>query len=157
MNYLLYKPIFTAYNCILLLRVIEIGGNNMYSFNERLTDIRIEAGYSQKDMAKELNITTSAYGYYEQGRNEPSLETIRILANKLDVSTDYLLGMIDEPKHPITYQIKDDFVLTDAELIAVKQLKEKQLLHELSKDPIENVNKLVRFWEFLRKETQMKK
>ncbi|MGX4668361.1 helix-turn-helix domain-containing protein [Cerasibacillus sp. JNUCC 74] len=126
----------------------------MYRFSERLTDVRVEAGYSQKDLAKELNITTSAYGYYEQGRNEPSLETVRLLAKKLDVSTDYLLGIIDEPKHPVKYEITDGFILTDAELFTVKQMKEKQLLSELSKNPIENVDRLVRFWQFMNKETQ---
>ncbi|MBU5266702.1 helix-turn-helix domain-containing protein [Virgibacillus proomii] len=126
----------------------------MYRFSERLTDVRVEAGYSQKDLAKELNITTSAYGYYEQGRNEPSLETVRLLARKLNVSTDYLLGIIDEPKHPVKYEITDGFILTDTELLTVKQLKAKQLLSELSKNPIENVDKLVRFWQFMNKETQ---
>lgn len=155
-NFLLFLLLFTIYDCIILLRIVEKRRKSVYSFSKRLTDVRVEAGYSQKDLAKELNITASAYGYYEQGRNEPPLETVRLLAKKLNVSADYLIGLINEPKHPIRYKITDDFTLTDAELVTVKQLKEKQLLSELSKNPVENIDKLVRFWEFMNKETQEK-
>ncbi|KNE19387.1 helix-turn-helix domain-containing protein [Virgibacillus pantothenticus] len=121
----------------------------MYSFSERLTDVRVENGFGQKDIAEKLNITTSAYGYYEQGKNEPSIETIRTLAKLFDVSTDYLLGLIDQPKHPINFTIKDDFTLTEPELQTVKQMKEQQLLSELSENPVENVEKLTKLWKFI--------
>ncbi|API93088.1 helix-turn-helix domain-containing protein [Virgibacillus pantothenticus] len=121
----------------------------MYSFSERLTDVRVENGFGQKDIAEKLNITTSAYGYYEQGKNEPSIETIRTLAKLFDVSTDYLLGLIDQPKHPINFTIKDDFTLTESELQTVKQMKEQQLLSELSENPVENVEKLTKLWKFI--------
>ena len=39
-----------------------------------------------KDVAKYLNITTSAYGYYEQGKN-PDIETVNKLADFFNVST----------------------------------------------------------------------
>lgn len=122
----------------------------MYSFSERLTDVRVENGFGQKDIAEKLNITTSAYGYYEQGKNEPSIETIRTLAKLFDVSTDYLLGLIDQPKHPINFTIKDDFTLTEAELETVKQMKKQQLLSELSDNPDENVKKLTKLWKFIK-------
>ncbi|NBJ71608.1 MULTISPECIES: helix-turn-helix transcriptional regulator [Clostridia] len=122
----------------------------MYSFSERLTDVRVENGFGQKDIAEKLNITTSAYGYYEQGKNEPSIETIRTLAKLFDVSTDYLLGLIDQPKHPINFTIKDDFTLTDSELQTVKHMKEQQLLSELSVNPVENVEKLTKLWKFIK-------
>ncbi|MCJ7843116.1 helix-turn-helix domain-containing protein [Lederbergia sp. NSJ-179] len=66
---------------------------------ERLRDLRVENGYKQVDLAKLLNVTTTAYGYYEQGRNEPSLESIIKIANFYKVSADYLLGLINTPKH----------------------------------------------------------
>ncbi|RFA32952.1 hypothetical protein CAI16_16410 [Virgibacillus dokdonensis] len=124
----------------------------MYSFSERLTDVRVENGYGQKDIAEKLNITTSAYGYYEQGKNEPSIETMRTLAKLFDVSTDYLLGLIDQPKHPVNFTIEDDFTLTELELQIVKEMKEKELLKQLSDNPTENVEKLVKFWRFINEE-----
>ncbi|MCT2347607.1 helix-turn-helix transcriptional regulator, partial [Niallia taxi] len=50
---------------------------------------------TQADLAKFLGISESAYGYYEQGRNEPSLSTIKVLSKKYGVSTSYLLGEVD--------------------------------------------------------------
>jgi transcriptional regulator with XRE-family HTH domain len=35
---------------------------------------------------------------YEAGVNDPSTESLKILAAVLDVSTDYLLDMTDEPR-----------------------------------------------------------
>lgn len=62
---------------------------------ERLKALRKEHGYLQKDVADFLNISKSAYGYYEQGRNEPDIQTIIKLAGLYGVSTDYLICNID--------------------------------------------------------------
>ncbi|WDF05516.1 helix-turn-helix domain-containing protein [Shouchella hunanensis] len=69
----------------------------MASFKERLRQTRKEKNFTQQDVANHLGITVSAYGFYEQGRNEPSLETIKKIANKFDVSSAYLLGETDDP------------------------------------------------------------
>lgn len=60
---------------------------------DRLKELRNEKELLQKDIAKYLNISTSAYGYYEQGKRVPDSETIKLLANYFNVSTDYLLGI----------------------------------------------------------------
>lgn len=70
---------------------------------DRLKELRIERDLLQKDIAKILNLTTSAYGYYEQGKRVPDSETIKILSAFYSVSSDYLLGisdilLIDQPE-----------------------------------------------------------
>jgi len=60
--------------------------------SKRLKQLRDEKGVYQKDVAKFLGITTSAYGYYEQGERQPDPNTITKLAEYYNVSTDYLLG-----------------------------------------------------------------
>ena len=40
-----------------------------------------------------LNIAPSTIGGYVQGSSEPDFETLKILANYFDVSTDYLLNV----------------------------------------------------------------
>ncbi|AGF54771.1 DNA-binding protein [Clostridium phage HM T] len=62
---------------------------------DRLKELRLERDLLQKDIAQILNLTTSAYGYYEQGKRVPDSETIKILSNFYNVSSDYLLGMSD--------------------------------------------------------------
>lgn len=70
-----------------------IGGDVM--LGNRLKQLREEKGLLQKDIAKILNISTSAYGFYEQGKRDPDTETLTTLSNLFDVSVDYLLGITD--------------------------------------------------------------
>ena len=53
--------------------------------------LRRSAGMSQTDMAKQLGISTSAVGMYEQGRREPSVDMLIRIAQLFDVTTDFLL------------------------------------------------------------------
>lgn len=61
-------------------------------FSQRLRQLREERELIQKDMAELLGITTSAYGFYEQGKHEPDLTTLCKLADFFEVSIDYLVG-----------------------------------------------------------------
>ena len=57
----------------------------------RIALLRSQKAMSQQALARELGISASAVGMYEQGRREPSLQTVVKLAELFDVSTDYLL------------------------------------------------------------------
>lgn len=57
----------------------------------RIAALRKEAGLSQAQLAKQLGISPSAMGMYEQGRREPSMDTLVAMARVFQVSTDYLL------------------------------------------------------------------
>lgn len=58
---------------------------------QRIAALRREAGMSQADLARRLQVSPSAVGMYEQGRREPSADTLVALAEIFSVSTDYLL------------------------------------------------------------------
>ncbi|SHH48780.1 helix-turn-helix domain-containing protein [Clostridium intestinale] len=79
-------------------------------FDIRLKELRSEKDILQKDVAKYLNITTSAYGFYEQGKRVPDIEIINKLADFFNVSTDYLLGKSDikEPAEKILERNKEN-------------------------------------------------
>ena len=62
---------------------------------ERLKELRKEKDLFQKDVAKLLNITKTGYASYEQGLCNPPVESIMILADFYNVSTDYILGFTD--------------------------------------------------------------
>ena len=66
---------------------------------ERLKELRHEKNVLQKDVANYLNITTSAYGFYEQGKRIPDSETLTKLANYFNVSLDYLVGKTNMKNH----------------------------------------------------------
>ncbi len=48
---------------------------------QKITGIKGRKSFATKDVAKYLNITTSAYGYYEQGKRNPDIETVNKLAD----------------------------------------------------------------------------
>lgn len=64
-------------------------------FCERLKSIRKECGMTQKDVYERLGISPNGYASYEQGRTEPSLETLIQLCRIFEISADYLLGLTD--------------------------------------------------------------
>ena len=64
----------------------------MSTLSERLRNLRKQNKLTQKDIADFLGMSESGYGYYEQGRNEPSLETLRKLAAKYNVTVSYFTG-----------------------------------------------------------------
>lgn len=62
----------------------------------RISKARSEAGYtSQYKFGKALNINQATINRWENGTNTPDTEQIIKIAKKLNVSTDYLLGLSD--------------------------------------------------------------
>lgn len=65
----------------------------------RIAALRRDAGWSQAELASRLRVSASAIGMYEQGRREPSADTLVALARIFGVTTDYLLtGKPVEPE-----------------------------------------------------------
>ena len=64
----------------------------MSIFSERLVAKRLEAGYSQKELAELLAITPTRLNYWEKGKREPDVKFIKEIAKLLNTSGDYLLG-----------------------------------------------------------------
>ena len=57
----------------------------------RLNAARKEKGYTAQQMADMLDITISAYRFYENGKARPTLDKLVQIADILDVTTDWLL------------------------------------------------------------------
>lgn len=68
------------------------------SIPERLVRIREKNGYTRKRLADELGKPYTTITKYETGEREPGHEYIIEIAKKFGVSTDYILGLIDEPE-----------------------------------------------------------
>ncbi len=60
---------------------------------EKLKKLRAPTGLSQRELAKELNITKSAYSNYESGIRMPSYEILIKICKYFEVTSDYLLGL----------------------------------------------------------------
>lgn len=67
-------------------------------FQIRLRKAREELRkWSQSQLAERANMPPSSIAHFETGARKPSFDTLRRLANALDVTTDYLLGRVDDP------------------------------------------------------------
>ncbi len=64
---------------------------------ERLKALRKEKGYSQKSLSVQLGVSQQAVGKWETGRSSPDPETLAKLAEILDTSVDFLLGVRKAP------------------------------------------------------------
>ena len=64
-------------------------------FGELLATLRKERGVLQKEVATYLNVTVATISNYEKGVHSPDLNTLILLADFFDVSTDYLLQRTD--------------------------------------------------------------
>ena len=52
---------------------------------------RLQLGWTQEYLAREIGVSTSFVGHVERGSRKASLETLVALANAMDVSIDNLL------------------------------------------------------------------
>lgn len=66
-------------------------------FANRLKELREKIGLNQKECAEKLNISRGSISFYENGERLPDIEKIYNMATFFNVSSDYLLGLADEP------------------------------------------------------------
>lgn len=62
------------------------------SFSSKLKKARIDSGYTQQQIQDFTGINRSALAKYETGKLEPNIETLGILADFYNISTDWLIG-----------------------------------------------------------------
>ena len=59
---------------------------------ENIRNLRIDNGYTQKQIAEQLGISQNTYSQYELGILNYPVDALLILADFYGVSVDYLLG-----------------------------------------------------------------
>jgi len=60
-------------------------------FAKRLKKLRKEAGLTQEELAEKCDLSTTYIGLLETGKRRPSMDTLNILARKLDVRVSELI------------------------------------------------------------------
>ena len=68
----------------------------MNFFAVRLKELRKENKIKQKELAEYLNMSVRGYQCYEYGRCYPDVPGLMALAERFDVSLDYLMGRTDK-------------------------------------------------------------
>ena len=67
----------------------------MQHLGETIKALRTEKGLTQPQLAKLVGVSNGMISIWENNINEPKASYIKLLAQTLDVSTDYLLGLKD--------------------------------------------------------------
>ena len=74
----------------------------MSLFSLRIRSLRKKADETQESVAKYLNVTRATYSAYEREVIVPSYDVIMKLAEKYDVSIDYLMGRTNYEKYDLS-------------------------------------------------------
>lgn len=69
---------------------------------DRLRNARERLGMTQEELAAELGFGHSQLNKYENNKRDPTLESLVKLARRLNVSVDWLVGLVDEPQQRLT-------------------------------------------------------
>lgn len=67
-------------------------------YTKRLYDLRTDNDYRQEDIAEYLQITKQAYGMYENGKRNLSIDYLIKLSKFYGASTDFILCLTDNPE-----------------------------------------------------------
>ena len=73
------------------------------SLGTTIAELRKENNLTQKELALFLNLTSGTISNYEKDIHEPSLKTLVKLADRFDVSVDYLLNRTKTEKSLIHF------------------------------------------------------
>jgi len=127
---------------------------------KRLVILRNKKGLTQEQIALIFKMSRSTYAQYEVDRRKPDYDTLKMFADYFNVSTDYLLGLTDDP---VPYEKNNeeakrffrDAVKDDPELLnfwlEIENRKELKLLFQqvkkLSPEALRDVIKFARFVE----------
>ncbi len=64
----------------------------------RLKDMREDRDIKQIELAEYLHIKQNTYSQYENGQRQIPIDALMKLAVYFQTSTDYILGLTDDPK-----------------------------------------------------------
>lgn len=85
-----------------------------------LYTLRKRKGYTQKEIAKMLNIAQTTYSGYENGRRQINMQLLKKISEIYEISIDQLL----ENKKYKTTEINDMEIKNDIDATLIKQIEE---------------------------------
>ncbi len=65
---------------------------------ERLKRLRETRRLSQREFARQCGFSETVIRKYEAGESDPAGYFLKVISTQLEVSSDYLLGISDEPR-----------------------------------------------------------
>lgn len=109
--------------------------------SSRVKELRVNRGLSQEELGNMMGVTKVSICGYENSARVPSLESLELLADIFEVSTDYLLGRELQVVSDKSNKYMGSFSEQDVEII--KELKRYPDIYRLiSKDPKRTISRI---------------
>lgn len=109
--------------------------------NERLKELREDAGLSQKELADKLNVARTTIASYETGKSSLSIDILIRYADFFNTTCDYLVGRTNCKDYKITSSNEIEFIHnknvainTNNEAISLLKKALDKLIDEQSKE-----------------------
>ncbi|KKO51000.1 helix-turn-helix domain-containing protein [Paenibacillus sp. DMB20] len=90
------------------------------NYGNRIAELREQRGWTQEELATSVGITRAALSHYEKNRRKPDFETLTRLADRFNVSIDYLIGRTKHEKMNMdsdAREFADSLELSDEDLL----------------------------------------
>jgi len=91
---------------------------------KRFEKLRKNRNLSQQQVADMLGTTQQAYSNYEKGKREADYETLAKLADCFGTTTDYLIGVTDDPAPP-NKKTEPPSSSSDHDIVTIQRLHSK--------------------------------
>ncbi|SHJ33040.1 helix-turn-helix transcriptional regulator, partial [Desulfofundulus thermosubterraneus] len=128
------------------------GSSSVPLFGERLAFLRQQKGLSQAELARLLGVGQSTIAMYEKNKRLPDYQFLIRLADFFGVSTDYLLGRVDQPSFSGDEKVLDEKL----QVVAIDPLF-AGLLGQVSDLTGEEKQTLAEYWELALEYVRSKK
>lgn len=92
------------------------------SFGSRLKEIRIENNISQKQVARDIGISTTTISQYESDSRFPNESMLKRLCLYYKISSDYLLGLTDTKHVPFGKDESKEKMITSKQMDLIYDL-----------------------------------
>lgn len=95
------------------------------NIGERLTKLREEKGYMQRDVAEHLGIAPNTLSGYERNLRNPDSDTLVKLANYYNVSVDFIVGAkeLDNIYLSLAKEAEKNGIHPDDIMLAIETIK----------------------------------
>lgn len=64
----------------------------MASFQNKFKELRVSSGLTQQEMANKMKVSQSTITMWENGKRQPDLETLEMIADYFNVDMNFLTG-----------------------------------------------------------------
>ena len=110
-------------------------------FGERVRELRKQRNITQAKLGEFLGLAQQSIAAWETGRAYPDVDGLISLSKLFDVSTDYLLGIADDPSPAAQ---PSELIFDKHAADTTKQMTDEQLAAALPDDVREAVMALIR-------------